>query len=127
MNAESAMADLAGAVDRLWARARPRERVIGVLGFSLGACYALRLSAEHLERVRAVALFYGTGGADFSRARAAYIGHFAGADPYEPAEGVDWLETALKSAGLPQEYIVVKAGVCSGCESSKWSTRSPRS
>lgn len=99
MNAEGAMADIAGAVDRLWARARPRDRGIGVVGFSLGAYYALKLSADDPERVRAVTLFYGTGGADFSRAKTAYLGHYAGTDPYEPAEGVDWLETALKSAG----------------------------
>jgi carboxymethylenebutenolidase len=98
-NAEDARADIAAAVDGLLGRVTIRDHGLGVIGFSLGAFYALQLSADDPERVRAVALFYGTGGVEFSRAKAAYMGHFAGMDPYEPAENVDWLENALKSAG----------------------------
>lgn len=72
---------------------------IGVVGFSLGAYYALQLSGDDPEHVRAVVLFYGAGDGDFDRARATYMGHFAENDPYEPAESVNWLEGALKSAG----------------------------
>jgi carboxymethylenebutenolidase len=54
---------------------------------------------EDPGRVRAVVLFYGTGSADFSRSNAAYQGHFAATDPYEPGTDVDWLESALKSSG----------------------------
>jgi carboxymethylenebutenolidase len=72
-----------------------------VLGFSLGAYYALQLSGQDPERMRAVVLFYGTGEGDFDRVRAACMGHFAGNDPFEPAENVDWLENALRSSGRP--------------------------
>src|SRR5215470_5758059 len=69
-----------------------REGSVAVVGFSLGAYYALDLAAADPERVRRVVLFYGTGGGDFSRSRAAYLGHFAEHDEYEPASNVDQLE-----------------------------------
>jgi carboxymethylenebutenolidase len=48
-----------------------------------------------------VVVFYGTGPGDYSASRAAYLGHFAETDPYEPRENVDYLETALRAAGRP--------------------------
>ena len=43
--------------------------------------------------------FYGTGPSDFSKAQAAYQGHFAEHDPFESAESVDALEQNLRAAG----------------------------
>lgn len=96
---EQARADIAGAVDLLSDRATPDR--LGVIGFSLGAYYALGLSVDDPERVRAVVLFYGVGPGDFSRSKAAYMGHFAETDEYEPAANVEWLEAALNEAGRP--------------------------
>jgi carboxymethylenebutenolidase len=100
----SAKADAAAALDALWERLRAPQGGLGVIGFSLGAYYALHLSAAVPERVKAVALFYGTGDGDFSRARASYLGHFAGTDPYESPEQVDWLESMLQAAGRPVKF-----------------------
>jgi carboxymethylenebutenolidase len=72
---------------------------IAVIGFSLGAYYALDLSTRLPDAVQSVVLFYGTGPADFSKAKAAYLGHFAEVDPHEPQENVDDLEDMLTSAG----------------------------
>ena len=94
-----AQAEVAEALDYISARAQPAEGGMGVVAFSLGAYFALQLSGNDPERVGAVVLFYGSGGGDFSRAKAAYLGHFAENDPYEPPEAVDWLEGALRSAG----------------------------
>ena len=77
---------------------------LAVIGFSLGASYALDLAAADPEHIRAVALFYGTGGGDFSKSRAAYLGHFAENDPFEPPSGVDELEEALRQAGRPVTF-----------------------
>ncbi len=96
---ETVMADIATAVDLLWQRTQANYQGIGVVGFSLGAFYALRLSGAEPARVCAVVLFYGTGDGDFTQASATYQGHFAAADPYEPEENVDWLESALITAG----------------------------
>lgn len=70
-----------------------------VIGFSMGAYYALDLSAREPANVPSVVVFYGTGPADFSKAKAQYLGHFAGNDPYEPTENVAELEADMKAAG----------------------------
>lgn len=77
---------------------------LAVIGFSLGAFYALDLSAAAPEHIRTVVLYYGTGDADYSRSRAAYLGHFAEDDPYEPPENVAYVENALKGAGRPVTF-----------------------
>ncbi len=97
-------AEVADAAAFLSERAGQAGRGLAVIGFSLGAFYALDLSASAPELVHSVVLFYGTGEADFSRARAAYLGHFAENDPYEPQAGVDALEESLKRAGRPVTF-----------------------
>lgn len=77
---------------------------IAALGFSLGGYFALWLSAERPEAVSKAVVFYSTGGSDFSTARAAYLGHFAEIDPYEPLEGVKALEASLHAAGRPVTF-----------------------
>jgi carboxymethylenebutenolidase len=99
-----AKAEIAEATKFLEERVGQASRGLAVLGFSLGAYYALDLAAADPERIRSVVIFYGTGEADFSNSKAAYLGHFAGMDPYEPAEGVDWLENAIKSSGRPVTF-----------------------
>ncbi len=77
---------------------------IGAIGFSLGAAYALHLSALRPEVVSAVVVFYGTYIPDFSAAQAAYLGHFAEEDPWEPKEGVEALQAALAQANRPVSF-----------------------
>jgi carboxymethylenebutenolidase len=77
---------------------------LGVIGFSLGAYLGLGLSITQPRRVRAVVVFYGTRGGDYSKARAAYLGHFAETDPYASASGVKSLERALRKAGRPVTF-----------------------
>ncbi|HMN31266.1 MAG TPA: dienelactone hydrolase family protein, partial [Caldilineaceae bacterium] len=74
---------------------------LAVIGFSLGAYYALDLSAADPAQIHSVVLFYGTGGGDFSQSQATYLGHFAEDDVYEPQANVDELEAALKRVGRP--------------------------
>ncbi|RIK37433.1 MAG: dienelactone hydrolase family protein [Chloroflexi bacterium] len=77
---------------------------LAVIGFSLGAYYALDLSVAEPEQIRAVVLFYGTGPGDFSRSQAVYLGHFAEEDEYEPQANVDELEADLRLAGRPVTF-----------------------
>ena len=82
-------------------------RGIGVVGFSFGAAYALELVADPPpdEAIDAVVLAYGTGAEhDWTETDAAFQGHFAANDPFESAEGVDALESALRSAGRHVEF-----------------------
>ena len=75
-----------------------------MIGFSLGAFFALELSTVDPERIRAVVVFYGTCPGDYTTSRAAYLGHFAEADPYESESDVDSLEASLRSAGRPVTF-----------------------
>ena len=80
------------------------KKKISVVGFSMGANYALELSASDPQRIRAVVLFYGTGDADFSRSRASYQGHFAEKDKFEERSYVNGLENAIRDAGRPVKF-----------------------
>lgn len=77
---------------------------VPVIGFSMGAYYALSLSNSAPEHFQSVVLFYGTGPADFSQSQAAYLGHFAENDEFEPLENVRELENDLKQAGRPVTF-----------------------
>ena len=99
-----AKAEIAQAATFLNDRVGPSARGLAVIGFSLGAYYALDLSAADPERIRSVVLFYGSGDADFSRSKAAYLGHFAENDEYEPPSNIDELEESLKRAGRPVTF-----------------------
>jgi carboxymethylenebutenolidase len=92
-------AEIAAAALFLSAHAGGGNRGLAVIGFSLGAYYALDLAAADPEHVCSVVLFYGTGGGDFSSSRAAYLGHFAENDEFEPQSNVDSLEQSLRNAG----------------------------
>lgn len=98
-NQQQAKADVAQAAAFLLEQSGQPTSGLAVIGFSLGAYYALDFSAAEPAKVHSVVLYYGVGPADFAAARAAYLGHFAANDPYEPTENVEWLESALKDAG----------------------------
>jgi carboxymethylenebutenolidase len=72
---------------------------IGVIGFSLGANWALHLSQERPDVVSAVVVFYGTDDGEYQTARASYLGHFAEHDDFEPVESVRALEERIGAAG----------------------------
>jgi carboxymethylenebutenolidase len=99
-----AKADIANATMLLNERAGQADRGLAVIGFSLGAYYALDLAAADPEHIRSVVLFYGSGGGDFSTSRAAYLGHFAEHDAFEPQPNVDDLEESLRRAGRPVTF-----------------------
>ena len=92
-----AKAEIAEAAAFLNERAGQADRGLAVIGFSLGAYYALDLSAADPEHIRSVVLFYGTGGGDFSSSRAAYLGHFAEKDRVRAAI------QRRRSGGIPEE------------------------
>ena len=78
---------------------------LAIVGFSLGASYALDHSASDPDRIRSVVVFYGTtGGVDFSTSRASYLGHFAEHDDFEERAYVDELEKTIHDAGRPVTF-----------------------
>jgi carboxymethylenebutenolidase len=104
LDADQARSDIADASRVLSERARGADDGLAVIGFSLGAFFALELSVADPEHVRSVVVFYGTRPGDYSGSRAAYLGHFAETDEFEPKADVDRLEAALRTAGRPVSF-----------------------
>jgi len=94
-----AKAEIADATGFLNEHADQARAGLAVIGFSLVAYYALNLAAADPDHIRSVVICYGTGGGDFSSSKAAYLGHFAENDEYEPQSNVDELEESLRRAG----------------------------
>ena len=94
------------AIDHLCAMPAAAGDEIGIIGFSLGAYWALHLSQVRPEDIGAVVTVYGTDDGDYSKARAAYLGHFAEQDDFEPLEAVRALEHRIGAAGLEGEFHV---------------------
>ena len=99
-----AKAEIAEATMFLSERVGEAGHNLAVIAFSLGVYYALDLAAADPENIRSVVLFYGTGPADYGKSRAAYLGHFAENDEFEPQSNVDELEESLRRADRPVTF-----------------------
>lgn len=88
-------------------RAHPavRGERIGVVGFSFGAAWALMLEGP----IAAIVVFYGTTDPQYVGAEAAFQGHFAENDPFEPAEAVRGLEDSLCAQGRAVTFYTYPA------------------
>jgi carboxymethylenebutenolidase len=104
LDAGRARAEIVDATAFLTERAGRSGHALAVIGFSLGAYFALELSVVDPERVRSVVVFYGTRPGDYGGSKAAYLGHFAETDPFEPQSGVDKMEADLRRAGRPVSF-----------------------
>ncbi|HVM70181.1 MAG TPA: dienelactone hydrolase family protein [Anaerolineales bacterium] len=104
LEVKPARADIDAAAALLDQRAAKTGQGLAVIGFSLGAFFALDLSIRHPDLFQTVVVYYGTGPGDFSTSQAAYLGHFAENDPYEPESNVSGLEAALRKAGRPATF-----------------------
>src|SRR3954451_1572200 len=98
-NFRQAKAEIAEAANFLSQRVGDGGDELAVIGFSLGAYYAVDLAAADPEHIRSVVLFYGSGDADIEQSQAAFLGHYAENDPYEEPIYAENLEAALKRAG----------------------------
>jgi len=76
------------------------------VGLSMGASWAIWLSAERADAVAAVVAFYGTGSVPFEETRASFLGHFAEIDEYEPLDAVRELEEQIRGAGRDVTFHV---------------------
>jgi len=107
LDQEQASGDIVGAAQFLRnhpataaAQSVESRGALAIIGFSLGGAFAFESSVSMADEIAAVVTFYATyTGPDYSRAKAAYLCHFAANDPFEPPESVAELEQALQAAG----------------------------
>ncbi len=74
---------------------------IGVVGFSFGAAWALELATRLApQSIKAVTVYYGNyPGLEYDQTHAAFLGHFAASDEFEPTEEVHTTEANMREAG----------------------------
>lgn len=72
---------------------------VAVLGYSMGASWAMWLATRQPDSIRAVVIYYGTQDIDFSDLRAPVLGHFAADDPFADDNAVAYMEAQLRLAG----------------------------
>jgi carboxymethylenebutenolidase len=79
-----------------------RPRKVGVVGFSMGAAFALA-TAGRVPDLRACVAFYGVPRpeVDLSKTRASVLGHYVGNDAWVPSERLGQVEAELQRAGVP--------------------------
>lgn len=96
---EAAKARILSALDTLRSLPAAQGKAAGVLGCSLGAAWALELSALRPNQIAAAILFYGVGEADFAASRCAYLGHFAEHDDFDSLDDAHAMEAAMQATG----------------------------
>lgn len=106
LDSEKARAAVAVAAKWMYGQYGKKRKGLAVIGFSLGAYFALDLSCAEPETVDLVTIFYGTGPADFSKSKSSYLGHFAETDQFEPQAEVDALQSKLTEAGRQVNFYV---------------------
>src|ERR1043165_2010261 len=96
-NFERKQAVAVAAIDYLHSRPEVRKEPFALIGFSMGAAWALVLASEIPENIRKVVLFYGVDNPDFSKIKAEILGHFSDSDEWEPLEGIRAMEKDMRA------------------------------
>jgi len=79
---------------------------IGVIGFSMGANWALNVASSIPGQVAASVLVYGAGEADFTKIKSRVIGHFSDVDEWEQFDYVKQMESRMKASGVDVQLYV---------------------
>jgi carboxymethylenebutenolidase len=68
---------------------------VGVVGFSMGASWALWLASRVPDLVAATVVFYGSQNVDMAPSMSSFLGHFAESDPWVAEDELTLLEADL--------------------------------
>ena len=88
------------AKDFLRAHEGVRGAKIGLIGFTMGAAWAMIVAARTPDQVAAAVLFYGAYEVDINKVTSKVQGHFSPDDEWEPYDYVQALEGEAKAAGV---------------------------
>lgn len=84
--------------------ARVPVQPLGVIGFSMGASWALVLASQAPDQISCAVLYYGVEGVEFSKVRASFLGHFAEDDEWTPIRWAQQMEADMQEAGLEARF-----------------------
>lgn len=95
----------AQAIDYLSSQPNVQGSKIGVIGFSLGASFAVETARSRGDDVRAVVVFYGTGGGKLDKTSASFQGHFAQDDSWGAGPSkVEAIKARIVKAGRKADF-----------------------
>ena len=106
MDRDAVRRQIAAATDRLAGLPEGDGKPIGLIGFSLGAFFAFGLLDKKPAEIAALVAYYGLGGGKFVKTRAAFLGHFAEDDDFEPVQAVMDFEQLLREAGKQVDFHI---------------------
>lgn len=81
-----------------------RSGPIGVVGFSMGASWAMWLATRAKEEIAATVAYYGAQTIDFEGVQSAFLGHFADHDSMVPEDDVTEMYAHLRLVGADVEF-----------------------
>jgi carboxymethylenebutenolidase len=93
-----------GGLDYLISQPSVKARTFGVVGFSMGAAWALWLGSQRQSDIDRVVTFYGTYAVDFSKSNSSYLGHYSPEDEWEPVTEIRKLEEKIRQANRPVQF-----------------------
>jgi len=94
------------ALDFLRSQPEVRKEPFSLIGFSMGAAWALVLASERPEDIQKAVLFYGAGEGDFAKIKAEILGHYSDADEWEDINYVRSMENDMRSAGVKTNFHI---------------------
>jgi carboxymethylenebutenolidase len=105
-NSERKEAIATTAIEFFRSRPEVKKEPISLIGFSMGAAWALELASAFPQEIGKVVLFYGVNAVDFSKVKAKIAGHFSDTDQFEPLEGIRAMESDMRAAGLSPAFHI---------------------
>ena len=93
-------------ISHLANRPEVRKEPLALIGFSMGAAWALELASAFPQDVGKVVLFYGVNAVDFAKIQAEITGHFSDVDEWEPLDGIQAMESDMRAAGLNPTFHI---------------------
>jgi carboxymethylenebutenolidase len=92
------------AVDFLRARPEVRKEPLSLIGFSMGAAWALVIAEERPQDIRKIVMFYGAGEGDYTKMKLNVLGHFAENDEWEDEKYIRAMQEEMQAAGLAVDF-----------------------